>query len=343
MKALYFPELHEIELREVEKPVIKEDTDVIVKIVLTTICGSDLHIIHGAIPSKPGFVLGHEYVGVVEEVGSSVKNFKKGDRVIGPPVPFCGKCDNCHVGDYAHCNAGIHGSSPDLWGTHAEYMRVPNAEACLVQIPDELSDEDVIFTADILSTGYSAVMQSKVKPLDTVVIFGAGPVGLCALAAAKLYNPKKIILVGRKDKFRLGVGKQMGATDIIVSSEQDVLSTITELTNGRGADVAIDAVGVEATIQQAVRCVGVNGRISIVGISGADVALPLGEVFFKNISINMGLADIGHVKYLMNLIKNKSIDISPLITHRKSLDEIEEAFKIFENRTEDVLKILVKP
>ncbi|WP_244281990.1 zinc-dependent alcohol dehydrogenase [Maledivibacter halophilus] len=343
MKALYFPELHKIELRQVEKPALKDENDVIVKITLTTICGSDLHIIHGAIPSKPGFVLGHEYVGVIEEVGSAVKNFQKGDRVIGPPVPFCGKCDSCHAGDYAHCNAGIHGSSCHLWGTHAEYMRVPNAEACLVHVPDELSDEDVIFTADILSTGYSAVMQAKVKPLDTVVIFGAGPVGLSALAAAKLYSPREIILVGRKDKFRLNVGKKIGATDIIVSSEEDVISTIKKLTNGRGADVAIDAVGVEPTIQQAVRCVGINGRVSVVGISGANVTLPLGEVFFNNISIDMGLGDIGHVKYLMNLIKEKFIDLSPLITHRMRLDEIEEAFKLFENRNEDVLKILVKP
>lgn len=346
MKALVYPELHKIELREVEKPVILNETDVIVKITLTTICGSDLHFVHGVIPTTPGYVLGHEYVGIIEEAGSSVKGFKPGDRVIGPPAPFCGQCENCYNGNYSHCLNGsaakMHGGGA-LPGTHAEYIRVPFADTCLCHVPDHLTDEQVIFIPDILSTGYSAVMRGNIKPGDTVAVFGAGPVGLCAVATAKLFSPKKIILVGRRDQFRLDIGKELGATEIIRSSDKDVVAEIFRITGGKGVDVAIDASGAEVAIQQAVRCLGIKGRLSLVGISGGNISLPIAEVFYRNITINMGLGSLKYMRSLMDSIDAGLINLSPLITHRMNLSEIEKAFELFENKSENVLKIVIKP
>ncbi|PYG85633.1 S-(hydroxymethyl)glutathione dehydrogenase/alcohol dehydrogenase/alcohol dehydrogenase [Ruminiclostridium sufflavum DSM 19573] len=347
MKALYFSGIHEYELRDVEKPQLRNDTDVIIKITLTTICGSDLHLIHGIIPSTPGYVLGHEYVGVVEEAGKAVKNFKEGDRVIGPPAPFCGCCENCIEGNISHClNGGIHGSGKelgDLSGTHAEYIRVPFADSCLVHVPDVLEDEQVIFISDILTTGYTAAVRGKVSPGDTAVIFGAGPVGLCSVVAAKLFNPYRIIAVGRKDKFRMEMAKKLGATHVLSSEEEDAAGYVMNLTNGRGADAAIDASGSEIAIRQAVKSVKINGNVSLVGITGTDVSLPLSQVFMRNVNISMGLAYVGYMKRLISLVMSGQIDLRPLITHRMDLEQIEEAVKLFENRSENVIKIIIKP
>lgn len=347
MKALYFPQLHKYELRNVEKPCLLNDTDVIIRITLTTICGSDLHLIHGIIPSTPGYVLGHEYVGIIEQTGSSVKNFKPGDRVIGPPAPFCGYCENCLNGNISHClNGGIHGSGKemgDLPGTHAEYIRVPFADSCLVHVPDTLEDEQVIFISDILSTGYTSVVRGKVNPGDTVVIFGAGPVGLCAVVAAKLFSPFKIIMVGRRDQYRMEMASKLGATHVLSSMEGDVTEAIMKLTNGKGADVAIDASGSETAIQQAVKSVKINGNVSLVGITGMDVSLPLPQIFMKNVNINMGLAHVGYMKRLITLVQTGQIDLRALITHHMELEQVEAAVSLFENRSENVIKVVIKP
>jgi 2-desacetyl-2-hydroxyethyl bacteriochlorophyllide A dehydrogenase len=345
MKGLYFSNLHHVELRELDVPQIQNPTDVIIRITLTTICGSDLHLIHGLIPSKPGYVLGHEYVGVIEQVGSAVKNFKPGDRVIGPPSPFCGQCINCLNDNYSHCIngsvGGMHGGGV-LDGTHAEFIRVPFADSCLLHVPDDMTDEEVIFIFDILSTGYSSVKMANIQPGDNVVVFGAGPVGLAAIMTAKLYSPSKIIIVEIKNKFRMDSALKMGATHSIFATDENVLESIYKLTDGRGANVAIDASGAESAIQQATKCVGVKGKVSLIGIPG-DVQLPLSEVFYKNITINMGLGSLNLARTLLELIKSKQIDISHLITHRMRLDEIEKAIELFENKNENVIKILIRP
>lgn len=343
MKGLVLTELGHIKLQDVEKPKITADSDVIIKITLTTICGSDIHLMHGQIPSVPPYVLGHEYVGVVEEVGKSVRNLKPGDRVAGPAAPFCGQCENCRRGNIAQCmNGGIHGSGPsfgNIPGTHAEFTKVPFSDVNMVKIPDSLSDEQVLFVGDILSTGFFAVENGEVHPGDNVVIFGAGPVGLCAVQSAKLFSAAQIILVDF-DQFRLDVGQKLGATRVIRPDQEDVMNVIGGLTNGRGVDVAIDAVGLDSTFQQAVRCAGIGGRVSLVGIGG-DVNLPLSEVFMKNISIKMGLGYLGHMEALTRLIATGQIDLLPLITHRMKLNQIGEAYKLFENHTENVLKIAI--
>jgi 2-desacetyl-2-hydroxyethyl bacteriochlorophyllide A dehydrogenase len=346
MKGLVFTGLHNIELREVPKPELVDTGDVIIRITKTTICGSDLHFIHGIIPSTPGYVLGHEYTGVIERVGSSVKLFKPGDRVVGPPAPYCGCCENCKNGNYSHCINGsaarMHGGGV-LPGTHSEYIRVPYADVCLHHIPDNLTDEQVLFIPDIISTAYSAVLRTKVKPGDDIVVYGAGPVGLCAVATAKLYSPKRIILVGRRDKFRLEMGKKVGATHLICATEQDVLGTIYDITEGKGANAAIDATGAEEAIQQAVKCVGVGGKVSLIGISGGNIEMPIPEIFFKNVILSMGLGDLTHIENLMGIIASGKLDISPLITHRMSLSEIETAFKLFEDHSKNAIKIVITP
>lgn len=346
MKGLVFSELHKVELKEVDKPQLLEPGDAIIRVTLTTICGSDLHLIHGHMPTTPGYVVGHEYVGVVEQVGSGVRNFKPGDRVTGPAAPYCGQCDNCRAGYIAHCQrGGVHGSGQEfggISGTQSEFIRVPFADVNLVHVPDDLTDEQVLFVGDILSTGYFAVEKAEIRAGDSLVIFGAGPVGLCAVNTAKLFGAGQVILVD-VDPYRLDMGRKLGATHVIRADQENVLEVIGQLTGGKGADAAIEAVGLEATLQQAVRCVGIGGRVSIVGIFGQDVSLPMPEIFFKNIKIQMGLSYLGHMKRLIRMIQSGQLDLTPLITHRMKLGDIQKAYEIFEKRTEPVIKIALVP
>lgn len=346
MKALVLDDLHKYSLREVEKPLIAHSGDAIIRVTLTTICGSDLHLIHGHIPSTPGYVLGHEFVGVVEAVGSDVRDFKPGDRVTGPAAPYCGQCENCQAGHVAHCKrGGILGSgieAGDLSGTQSEYIRIPYADVNLVPIPDDLTDEQVLFVGDILSTGYTAVINADLRAGDSVVVYGAGPVGLCAIVASKLFSPGQIILVDL-DPYRLEMGRKLGATQIIRADQEDVLKVIAQLTHEKGADAAIEAVGLPSTLQQAVRCVGIGGRVSVVGIFAENVEVPLPEILFKNLKIQMGLGDLRHMKRLMRMIQTGQIDLTPLITHRMKLNDIQRGYEIFENRSEPVIKIALTP
>ncbi|SOC40516.1 zinc-dependent alcohol dehydrogenase [Ureibacillus acetophenoni] len=346
MKALVLNEINKISLQEVEKPQIINPGDAIIRVTLTTICGSDIHLIHGHMHSTPGYVVGHEFVGVVEEVGSDVVDFKPGDRVTGPPALHCGQCDNCQAGYTSHCTrGGILGSGPemgDLSGTQSEYVRIPFADLNLVHIPENLTDEQVLFVGDILSTGYSAAVDAEIKTGDSVVVFGAGPVGLCAVASAKLFSPGQIILVDM-DKSRLEMGRKIGATHVITAGEENVLEVIQQLTNGKGADAALEAAGVEPTFLQAVRCLGVGGRVSLVGIPSKDIAVPFPEIFFKNLTIRFGLGDLKNMKRLIRMVETGQLDLTPLITHRMSLNDIEKGYEIFENRKEPVIKIAVTP
>ncbi|MFD0710279.1 alcohol dehydrogenase [Paenibacillus sp. GCM10027626] len=346
MKGLVYRGPHEVALETVEKPMLLADTDALIRVTLTTICGSDVHLCHAHIPTTPGYVLGHEYVGIVEQVGSKVSQFKPGDRVIGPAAPYCGQCERCLKGDIMHCmNGGVHGSGPEfgnLSGAQGEYMRIPYADVNLVHVPEQLEDEQVLFVGDILSTGYFAAEKAAIAHGDTVVVFGAGPVGLCAVQSAQLFHPERIILVDI-DPFRLEAGLKLGATDTINAKEQDVLEVIGKLTGGKGADAVIEAAGAEITFQQAVKCAALCGRVVLVGIFGQPVSFPLHEAFMKNLRIEMGLSYLGHMKKLVKLIENGKIDLRSLITHRMSLNEVQEAFKLFEQRTEQVIKIAIRP
>lgn len=344
MKALYLPELHHIELRNVDVPSIKSPSDALIRITSTTICGSDIHIIDGTIPVEPGFVLGHEYVGIVEEVGDEVKTLKKGDKVIGPPALFCGSCEPCKKGHVAHCvNGGIHGSGitmGDIPGTHAEYTRVSHADNCINKVPENLSDEDVIFISDIASTGYTGITKTGLKEGETLVIFGCGPVGLAALITAKFKNPGKIIVV-EKSETRLKKALELGATHGILASD-DVVSKIGSITEGKGADVVVDAAGIDITLNQGFDALGVGGRMFLVGIPSKAVIIPPNH-FYKNISFSMGLGDLTLIPELLTYVKEGRLDLTALITHTMPLDNIIEAFDLFKNRPDEVIKIIIKP
>lgn len=345
MKALYFPELHEIELKEVEKPILKNSTDVIIKIDSTTICGSDIHIVEGIIPSEPGFVLGHEYVGTISEIGADVKKFKVGDRIIGPPAPYCGTCEFCQKGFVAHCiNGGIHGSGKsrgDIPGTHAEFSRVPHADASLRKIPSHLTDEEVIFISDIAATGYTGIVHTDLKEGETIVIFGCGPVGLSSVLTAKFRNPSKIIVV-EKSEYRLQKALEMGAHHGILVGKNDTVKEIMQLTNNKGVDVVIDAVGLDITLNQGFESLSVGGRLFLVGIPGKPVSIHP-KHFFKNISFSMGLGDLTLIDELFTFVKEGRLDLTKLITHTMPLDNVLEAFDRFKNKPDETLKIIIKP
>lgn len=347
MKGLVFTEIGKVSLQEVEKPVLRNENDAIIKITTTTICGSDLHLIYGHIPTTPGYVLGHEYVGIIESVGSNVKNFKPGDRVIGPAAPYCGQCENCKKGHIAQCtNGGIHGSGMELGnidGTHSEFTKVPYADVNLLHIPEQLSDEQVLFIGDIFATGYHAVEKGNVKPGDTVVIFGAGPVGLCAVQSAKLFNASKIIVVGRKNEMRLNLAKKLGATHILKADQCDPIQEILKITEGKGVDVAIEAAGSEISTKQALHSLNIGGKLSMVGMFSKEISLPLHQVLMKNISIEMGLGNLRNMPRLLELVLFNNVDLTPLVTHTMNLSEVEEALNMFENHPDKVIKIAIKP
>ena len=347
MKALYFSEINSVKLIDVEEPRIQNSTDVIIKVTLTAICGSDIHLKCGHIKTTPGYVMGHEYVGVVEQVGSDVHNFKKGDRVLGAGTPFCGVCENCKNGNIFRCiNGGIFGSGKEyggLDGSHAEYMRIPYGDKTLIHIPEELTDEQVLFVGDILATGYDALIKTGINSNSNVLIFGAGPVGLCAVEVARTFNPKKIILVGKNNSYRVDMGLKLGATDGFLADNIDVVSEIMRLTDGKGADVVIEAVGSPHSIQNAINSASIGATISIVGVPGNDVTIPMFNALLKNLTIKVGLVDLSCMETLLGLIKDGVIDTTSLITHRMNLDSIEKAFEIFEKREDHVMKIAIKP
>ena len=345
MKGLVLVKHGEVQLQEVDKPVIKNDTDVVIKITMTTICGSDIHLMHGILPSAPPFIIGHEYVGIVEETGAAVKKFKPGDRVCGPPAVWCGRCENCLKGFTQQCaNGGTHGSGPlmgDLHGAQCEYILVPYADIVLLHVPDDMPDERALLVCDNLSTGFFVLDNGDIRPGDTVVIFGAGPVGLSAVAASKVFGPKQVILV-EYNEFRLQTGKKMGA-DYLINAKDDVVSAVMEITGGKGAELAAECSGDEKAFSDAVRCVGAAGHVSIVGIGKKlEISDPTWALM-NNLTIRVGLGYLGNNQRLMDLLHCNKINLDPLITHRIKLDDIIPAYKMFEDREDNVIKIAVTP
>ena len=347
MKGLVFVEPGKVELREVDKPELIHPQDAIVKITATTICGSDVHLAEGHLPTTPGYVMGHEYVGEVVETGNMIKNLPVGTRVAGPAAPYCGQCPNCRDGNISHCmNGGVHGSGPEfgnLPGTHSEYIRVPFAELNLVPVPANVTDEQALFVGDILSTGFTGVLNGKVSTGDTVVVFGAGPVGISAVMTAGLFGAGQVILVGNRDEYRLEIGKEAGADVTILGSKENVLERIGELTGGRGADVVIDAAGSASTVQNSLRCARIGGHVALLALYPMPIEFPMPEIGMKNLTITMGLGNLGYMRRLMALISKGSLDPSIMVSHRFPLSEAEEAYRVFKERDGNVLKVILKP
>ncbi len=340
MKALVYHGPGKRNWEEKPKPAIKNPTDAIIRITKTTICGTDLHIMKGDVPEvTDGLILGHEGVGVIEEAGTGVANFKAGDKVLISCITSCGICEACKKGMYSHCETGgwILGHLID--GTQAEYVRVPHADTSLYHIPDGVEEEAIVMLSDILPTGFECgVLNGQVKPGDTVAIVGAGPIGLAALLTAQFYSPSEIIMIDL-DENRLNVAKTFGATK---SVSGDAVNKVMELTNGKGVDVAIEAVGISTTFDICQSIVAAGGHIANVGVHGKSVELHLEKLWSSNITITTGLVDTVTTPMLMKTVISGKLQPEMLITHHFKLSEIMKAYDIFGNASkEKALKVIL--
>lgn len=344
MKALVYHGPGNRTYEEKPKPAIQETTDAVVKITKTTICGTDLHIMKGDVPAvEDGTTLGHEGVGIIEEVGEGVSNFKEGDHVLISCITACGKCDNCKKQMYSHCEDGGWILGHKIDGTQAEYVRIPHADTSLYHIPEDADEEALVMLSDILPTGFEVgVLNGKVKPGDVVAIVGAGPIGLAALLTAQFYSPAEIIMVDLDDN-RLDVSKEFGATNTINSGNGNAVDKIMELTDGKGVDVSIEAVGIPATFDICQDIVKAGGQVAVVGVHGTSVDFKLEELWIKNITMTTGLVDTYTIPMLMKTVGSGKLEPEQLITHHFKLDEIMEAYDTFGNAAEEkALKIILE-
>jgi alcohol dehydrogenase len=331
MRALVYHGPGQKAWEEVPDPEILDDGDVIVRVDATTICGTDLHILKGDVPAvHQGRILGHEAVGTVWEVGDGVRRLCPGDRVLVSCISACGSCRFCREGRYGQCLEGggwVLGHKVD--GTQAEFVRVPYADHSTFRIPDGVSDEQALMLADILPTGYEVgVLAGGVRPGDVVAVVGAGPIGLSAITGARLYSPSHIVAIDLSDA-RLEAAKQFGADITVNNSREDPLSIIKDLTGQLGADVSIEAVGVSAAFELAVKLARPGGRIANIGVHGEAAPLHLEEQWIRDITITTGLVDTSSTPTLMRLMTTGQIDASQFITHHFDLDDIEEAYDVF--------------
>jgi alcohol dehydrogenase len=343
MKALVYHGPGKKAWEEKPKPAIKEPTDAIIKILKTTICGTDLHIMKGDVPAViDGRIIGHEGVGIVDEAGSAVSNFKKGDHVLITCITSCGKCEYCKKAMYSHCEKGgwILGNLID--GTQAEYVRIPFADNSLYHIPVNADEEALVMLSDILPTAFECgVLNGQVKPGDTVAIAGAGPIGLAVLITAQFYTPAEIIMIDIDDN-RLDVAKTFGATQTINSNNENAFEKIMSITQNKGVDVAIEAVGVPATFELCEKIIAPGGRIANVGVHGKSVSLHLETLWSKNITITTRLVDTATTSMLLKTVSSKKIDPAKLITHHFALKDIINAYDTFQNAArEKSLKVIL--
>lgn len=348
MKAVVYKENGKIEMEERPRPKIREETDAVIKVTLTTICSSDLHIKHGAVPrAVPGTILGHEFVGIVEEVGSAVCKVKPGDRVAVNVETFCGECFYCRQGFVNNCTDSNGGWALGcrIDGGQAEYARIPYADNGLTRIPEHVTDEQALFTGDILSTGYWGAKIGEIKPADTVLVIGAGPTGLCTMMCAGLYSPSKIIALDT-DESRLQLAKKAGLADIIWNpqqmTEKELEMRIKEVSHGRGADTVFEVAGGRETFQLAWKLARPNGIVAVIAMYEEDQIIPLPQMYGKNLTFKTGGVDGSDCERIMELIADGKIDTTCLITHRMSFTNILKGYEIFENKEDGAIKIAVK-
>jgi len=325
------------------RPVIRDPGDAVVRITATTICGTDLHIMKGDLPAvMPGRILGHEGVGVIEDVGPQVARFRKGDRVLISCVSSCGTCDQCRKGMFSHCRTGgwILGNTID--GTQAEFVRTPHADTSLYALPADADDAAMVMLSDILPTAFECgVLNGQVKPGDTVAIVGAGPIGLAALLTAQFYSPAVIIMVDM-DANRLNVAEQLGATWLVNSAEGVAVDRVMALTEGAGVDVAIEAVGIPATFDICQSILAPGGRLANIGVHGKPVQLDLDKLWDRNVAITTRLVDTAVIPMLLKLVQSGKVEPGQLVTHRFALGDIMKAYDTFGNAaSERALKVIL--
>jgi alcohol dehydrogenase len=331
MKAAVFTGPGRPSWDDVPRPSLIDPTDAVVRVDATTICGTDLHILKGDVPTVDrGRILGHEAVGTVEEIGSSVTGRRVGDRVLVSCISACGSCRYCRAGQYGQCLGGggwILGHRID--GTQAEYVRVPFADTSTYAIPDGVSDEQMLMLADIGPTGYEVgVLNGHVQPADVVVVVGAGPVGLSAIMGAQLFSPLHVVAVDR-DESRLLAAKTAGADVTTTGSAAEVIELVNDLTGGLGADVAIEAVGVAETFELCTRVVRPGGRVANVGVHGAPVTLHLEDLWTRDVTITTGLVDTYSMPTLIRMVQGGRLDLGALVTHRFPLNDLLHAYEVF--------------
>ena len=344
MKALVFHGPNRLALEDRPKPTILQATDAIVRITTTTICGTDLHILKGHVPTiTDGRILGHEGVGIVEEVGTNVLGFHQGDRVLISLITSCGRCSFCRKAMYSHCLAGGWRLGNSLDGTQAEYVRIPFADTSLYLLPPEVDDEAAVMLSCILPTGLECgALSGQVKPGDSVAIVGAGPVGLAALLTAQLYSPAEIVMIDLDDN-RLQVARSFGATKVVNSSDGKAAERVMGLTQAAGVDVAIEAVGLSATFDICQAIIAPGGHIANVGVHGKAVELHLEKLWSSNITLTTRLVDAGTTPMLLRMVQSGRLDAKRLVSHRFELEEIMQAYDTFGHAAkEHALKVVLK-
>jgi alcohol dehydrogenase len=352
MRAALFLGKDKIELQEIAKPV-PGPGEALVKVTLTTICGTDVHILRGEYPVKPGLVVGHEFVGTVDSVGPGVHGYQRGERVVVGAITPCGQCRACLSNHGAQCS---HGNDTfealggwrfgnTINGCQAEYVLVPNAQANLAKIPPELTDEDVILCTDVMSTGISAAENGNVRIGDAVAIFAQGPIGLCATAGARMSGASLVIAVESIPK-RMEMAKRMGADVVMNPKQQDVVAEIKKLTGG-GADVAIEALGTQVTFEHCLRSIRPGGVVSSLGVYSGHLTMPLDAICagLGDHTLRMSLCPGGkeRMRRLMSIVHAKRFPFRELVTHTFVLSQISEAYDLFSSQRDGVLKVAIKP
>jgi alcohol dehydrogenase len=343
MKALIYLGPGNKEWADAPKPTLQKPTDAIVKVLKTTICGTDLHILKGDVPTvADGRILGHEGIGIIEEIGPGVQNFKPGDKVLISCITSCGKCQNCKKGLYAHCEDGGWVLGHTIDGTQAEYVRIPYADTSMYPIPPGADEEAMVMLSDILPTGFEiGVLNGRVKPGDTIAIIGAGPVGLSALLTSQFYSPSEIIMVDL-DSNRLDIARKFGATEVVNSADGKAVQRIMELTEGKGVDVVIEAVGIPATFDICQEVVKPGGNIANVGVHGKSVELHLEKLWIQNITLTTGLVSTNSTPMLLKSVAANQIEPKKLVTHRFKLHDILEAYEVFTNASKErAIKVII--
>ncbi|MBN8542452.1 MAG: zinc-dependent alcohol dehydrogenase family protein [Deltaproteobacteria bacterium] len=344
MKALVYLGPGKISLEEKPKPEIQNPTDAIVRISKTTICGTDLHIVKGDVPTvTAGRILGHEGVGIIDQVGTGVSNFKIGDHVLISCVSSCGKCGNCKKGMYSHCENGggwVLGNLID--GTQAEYVRILFADNSLYPIPKAVDEEALVMLSDILPTGFECgVLNGQIKPGDTVAIVGAGPIGLATLLTSQFYSPAEVIVVDVDDN-RLEVAKSFGATTVLNNSDGKAVEKIIAMTEKKGVDVAIEAIGIPASFDVCQNIVAAGGHIANIGVHGKPVQLNLDKLWDHNITLTTRLVDTVTTPMLLKTVMSGKIQPKKLITHHFEMKDLLKAYETFGSAMKErALKVII--
>ncbi|MEX0801008.1 MAG: alcohol dehydrogenase catalytic domain-containing protein [Dehalococcoidia bacterium] len=344
MKAVTFQGAGNVEVRDVDEPALKDPTDVIVRVTASAICGTDLHVYHGRIPMPAtGWVLGHEYVGEIVETGEGVSSFKPGDRVVGAPFSSCGECDDCLRGWPSQCLKQLHFGTFMLAGAQAEYVRVPFGGYTLVLVPGALSDEQAILAGDVLSTGYFAAERGDIKPGDSVVVVGSGPVGLAAQMSARLFDPRTVIAIDSVPE-RLELARRIGSEPVNLASD-DAIAFVRERTGGRGAEVVLEAVGREDALRSCFLYVRPAGTISAVGVySEPEFPFPMFKAYLQDLTFRIGGCPVrAYMPKVLGLIEEGKLDPTVILTHTLPLAEAARAYEMFAERRDGCVKVVLKP